>query len=506
MKRIVLSAVAIGTLAISAVHADSASDIAEMKSMMMQMNQRLIKLEQENTQLRANQKKQGQEVKQAKVELAKVKSKPAAVAVAVPKTSTKKKKSITRTKVATSAPVAQPEQVDAMVEKYDKATPVFAKTSKLKFSGVNYLGVRERLTEGAFPGTSKTNETHFESRRNYFQVKGYFFENPKSYIRLTLDTFKDNFDPDVAAPDAKLESDGSWLVRLKYAYVWLDNIAPDLLPGTGVEIGQSHRPWIDYEEHHSFYYRSISKTFLESKNASDLTNSADIGVNVKTALPYFSSEFGVYNGEGYHANHDGHGVSLEWRTTAHILGTGSTGKDHETKVTYWDASFFGQYNMNNDKYQFTDLNGDTDGTTYQFFGLHTVYNQPSYLLAAQYVRSRIDEQGRPSHNNTDGWYKKNGEGYSLNATARFGQEYEYEVFGRYDRWEPKNANPYAAVGVPETLSTDNFIYGIAWQQNKNLKWLLNGITYRPDQRDGLDYAGRQADNFTDIMLTTQVHW
>jgi len=290
------------------------------------------------------------------------------------------------------------------------------------------------------------------------------------------------------------------LLRLKYAYIWLNDIGGDLLPGTGVEFGQAHRPWIDYEEHNSFFYRSVSKVFVETKNAADLTNSADVGVNIKTKLPYFSSEFGVYNGEGYHAVESGHGVSFEWRTTAHLLGTGKTQKDNPTKVTYWDASFFGQYNMKNDKYTYTDVDGTENGQTYKFFGLHTVYNQPAFMIGAQYVKSEFDYADIT--NPTKDWYKKSGEGYSAHAVARFGDDYEYEVFGRYDHWEPKNANANAT-GI-ETFSTDNFIYGTAWQQNKNLKWLLNGVTYKADE--GLNYKGKEADDFTDIMLTAEVKW
>ena len=59
--------------------------------------------------------------------------------------------------------------------------------------------------------------------------------------------------------------------------LYLDNI----LPFTGVEIGQVHRPWIDYEEHGGWNYRSISKVFVEQNNGAHLTNSADLGVNFK---------------------------------------------------------------------------------------------------------------------------------------------------------------------------------------------------------------------------------
>ncbi len=54
--------------------------------------------------------------------------------------------------------------------------------------------------------------SEFETRRNYFQVKAYFKENPKDYMRLTLDTHTD--------------SAGETNVRLKYAYLYIDDILP----------------------------------------------------------------------------------------------------------------------------------------------------------------------------------------------------------------------------------------------------------------------------------------
>lgn len=400
----------------------------------------------------------------------------------------------------------QDEETTELVEKYKKATPVFAKTSKLKFSGLHYLGYAytsyaDDYVTGSDPLEPTDNGGRFETRRNYLQVKAYLFEDPKSYMRVTMDTFQEN---DEETGDAQ----GSWLFRLKYAYIWLDKIAPDYLPGTGIEFGQAHRPWIDYEEHNSFFYRSVSKVFVEDKNAADLTNSADIGINVKTKLPYFSSEFGVFNGEGYHAVELGDGLSFEWRTTAHILGTGKTQKDHPTEVTYWDASFFGQYNTNNNKYSYIDASGSEEGQTYKFYGLHTVYNMPAFMVGAQYVKSDFDYKNyfdfEASEAIEKSWYKKNGKGYSAHAVGRFGADYEYEVFGRYDHWEPENANDLATDGKLNSFETDNFIYGVAWQQNKNLKWLVNGITYKA--KDGLNYKGGDANDYTNVMLTAEVHW
>ena len=137
-------------------------------------------------------------------------------------------------------------------------------------------------------------------------------------------------------------TEDSWEVRLKYAYLYLDNV----LPFTGVEIGQVHRPWIDYEEHGGWNYRSISKVFVEQSNGAHLTNSADLGVNFKTKTEYFSSELGLLNGEGYHGliEDDGNpdGLSAEWRLTAHLLGTGK--EKRKKSDTYADVSSFGQWN------------------------------------------------------------------------------------------------------------------------------------------------------------------
>jgi len=205
-----------------------------------------------------------------------------------------------------------------------KGTLVKSKVPVLKFSGKHYLGFVSSEADGG------DRENAFETRRNYFQVKGYLGEDSKDYFRITLDTFHN----DEATGDDK----GSWEVRLKYAYLYLDEV----LPFTGVEIGQAHRPWIDYEEHGGWNYRSISKVFVEDSNGAHLTNSADLGINFKTKTEYFSSELGLFNGEGYHGIEDGEGLSAEWRLTGHILGGGT--KKGKKKNTYANVSFLGQWN------------------------------------------------------------------------------------------------------------------------------------------------------------------
>jgi len=344
------------------------------------------------------------------------------------------------------------------------STPLFAHASKLKFSGVHYLGFTQKdLKEGV-----ATN--NFEVRRNYLQVKAYLLDDPKSYLRVTLDT------------DYTAKDDGHADVYAKYAYIYL----ADVLPNTGVEFGMAHRPWIDYEEHQGWLERSISKVFAEASEAGHLTNSADLGFNFKTKTPYFTSEVGVFNGEGYHGTNGttadgedtniGDGVSAEWRFTAAIMGNGDS-KRKALKDKYFDVSFFGQYNMDN---------AGNEGETYKIYGFHTVYNMPSFLISAQYIIAENDIE------NSSNFY---GTGYSVNSTYRFGANKKFSVIARYDNWKNENAIDSVLKGHTE----NNMIYGMAWQQKKNLKWLATGQSYYvKGTNDSQDYNA--------AMITAEVHW
>ncbi len=366
------------------------------------------------------------------------------------------------TDTATGQVFTQPGENRVALKKSD--TPVYAKTSKLKFSGVHYLGFKMSSPE------ESDSTTNFETRRNYFQVKAYLFDDPKSFLRTTLDTHQDET--------------GDWKVRLKYAYLYLDEV----LPNTGMEFGQVHRPWIDYEEHQGWWMRSISKVFVEASEASHLTNSADLGVNLKTKTDYFTSEVGLFNGEGYHSEESGAGNSLEWRATAALLGNGKK-KRKPLKDDYFDASFFGQYNMDSTK---------NDEQTYAIYGLHTVYNMPSLLVSAQYVVSDNDNVIHANDDGSLGTSQYNGSGFSLNGTYRFGDKKEYSVIGRYDNWTAENTVS------AEEYETNSYIYGVAWQQNKNVKWLLSGQTYDP--QEGKNYKGKDVEKRTDVLVTAEVHW
>lgn len=326
---------------------------------------------------------------------------------------------------------------------------VKSSAATLKFSGTHYLGFVHSDPEAG------DSSDYFETRRNYFQVKAYFNNNTKDYMRITMDT--DN----VKVGGQKT---GEVNVRLKYAYLYLD----DVLPFTGVEMGQVHRPWIDYEEHHGWLYRSIAKTFVEEHNGAHFTNSADKGINFKTKTADFSSEIAVVNGEGYHGNdNDGeNGLSFEWRLTTSFYGNANR-HVHATRDTYAEVSFLGQYNTKT-------LKNDKD---FVWYGVHAVYNQPEFLLAGIYVTA--DDEGVANNGKT-------GSGWSINGEYR--PMPKWSILGRYDTFENDNS-----------VTREEYIAGVAYSYSKHVKFI--GNVFHIDPNSDAD------DDATDkYMLTAEVKW
>ena len=350
------------------------------------------------------------------------------------------------------------------------ATPVFSHADKLKFSGQTFLGyVYDDYKSDSATVDYKNDTSDFQVRRAYFQLKAYLLDDPKSYYRITFDIHTDDD-----------HTGGSLDVRAKYAYLYLN----DVFAKTGVEIGLAHRPWHDYEEHNSWLYRSISKVLIEDKKSGpDLSNSADYGVMFKTRIKYFDADYGIFRGEGYHStSNNGTGMSFEWRVTTHILGTSS--HHHPEKNTYWDASFYGQYNKNHKTVTVGTLKENQDLI---FGGLHTVYNQPSFLVAAQYVYS---DNTSDITNNVS---VQAGQGYSVNGEYRMGAEKEYKLLARYDSWTKEKA---ANQKEPEDRS---YIFGGAWTQNSNVEWVTNIIVTNNE-------AGsvKEKENGVQYMVTAEV--
>jgi len=342
-------------------------------------------------------------------------------------------------------------------------TKVSSKAEKLKFNGTHYFG----YVYTNYDNEDSQDGGQFEMRRNYFQVKAYM--NDTDFFRITLDSKQDS---DIDG--------GSWVTRYKYAYLYLQ-----LSDNTGIELGEAHRPWIDYEEHHGWWFRSVSKVALEASEAMHLSNSADLGFNIKTATDHYSSEFGIFNGEGYHqadGELDNFDQSVEWRLTYHPLGEGKK-KVKPTKDEYAGISFYGQIHMASDKFDDDNnvsnplVNDGTDDMS--FYGVHAVYNNPSFLIAAQYITA-------------DGDYDKYDlDAFSINTTFR--PTKETGIFARYD-----STDYDADASGDKDGDKTNLIFGAYMDYNHNVRFLAN---YQSTTYDNVD----NKDN-SKILLTAEVHW
>lgn len=351
---------------------------------------------------------------------------------------------------------------------------------KIEFSGTHYFGYssitphKETDTNAASAG--------FESRRNYIQTKSYF--NDKDYFRVTLDATK------TLASGNNEAIDGYSNAFIKYAYLWLDEV----LPHTGVEVGVSHRPWIDYEEHNAWFWRSISKVVIEDKHSAtakkpDLVNSADFGFNLKTKTPYFTSEIGLFNGEGYHADKDAAmqknstDLSFEGRLTYNVLGNGDK-KLKPKKDTYLNISTAWLVSNNHKDNDITV--GDANEYDRTWNTLHVVYNQPEFLISAQYITNK------DSYKDSTKDYE--GKIYSINGDFRIG---DYTILARYDNsyWEEDGEEQKDKGGSA-------IIAGVAYDYISGVKLIANIKNYTNDQSGD---AGKEA-SYDSFMLTTEVNW
>ncbi|MDD5053276.1 MAG: hypothetical protein PHO27_11135 [Sulfuricurvum sp.] len=404
---------------------------------------------------------------------------------------------------AKSVDMAQRESESAFSEYKDgmkKYVNVKSHAKTLEFSGQHFFGLTSN-SYGAKNAQGADQSTGFELRRNYLQVKGYF--NDKDYFRVTMDSTKE------LESAQQTVSDGPANTIIKYAYLYLDKV----LPYTGVEIGIAHRPWIDYEEHNSWYYRSINKVILEDKftstNGVDALNSADLGVNFQTKTPYFSSELGLFNGEGYHSTtnqKNNSGLSAEWRLTAHVMGNGEhVGKYKLDKDTYANISFAG---ISTKKRGMSATALVNDPTLYDRNGywFHAVYNQPEFLIAAQFNHIQ-DKTLDSSLNNSN---NKTIKGWSINGEFRPMQD--WTVLARFDSAKTEYVNNTTS-NTNNVGDATQMIYGIAYDYNKNVKFIASGKTVNSKDTtpvaatafEGATTVGSQGDKQS-WMLTTEVNW
>lgn len=385
------------------------------------------------------------------------------------------------------------EKISKLDKKFANIPTIAGAFKKIQFEGLDYIGYTYTSTKKKY--TNKNDSGDFELRRAYFTTNAYL--NDKDYVRFTLDVAQEN---NIKSDGSGIDSTKSIKTKIKYAYLYKD--ISDMIPFTGFEVGVVHTPWIDYEEHSGWWYRSVDKTFYESGDGAGMLPSADLGLNFKTKTPYITAEYGIFNGEGYDKintnsnNSSGFHNSLEGRLTYHIFGNGDKKlkpeKDTYANISLHLMSNFGYNDNNNGKYpSHNNLNA---------YHIHAVYNNPMFLIAAQYLKT--------DYNNEDA---KMGDGYSVNAEVRPIEN--WSIFARYDHWKPK-MKLLASGGVAPANATaywdkrDVYYAGVAWSMNKYIKWIAN-VAYA-DYKGGNDPANTaksaDAKDYTKYMITAEVKW
>ncbi len=137
------------------------------------------------------------------------------------------------------------------------------------------------------------NPSSFNVSRAYINVTGSL--NHLFSYRITPDITRETF----TAPEdsgVKLSTNGSYVVRLKYAFGQL-NLDDWVVKGSWVRLGLQQTPYIDYMEG-IYRYRFQGPIFVDRDG---YLTSSDSGLSARFAFPgnYGDAHFGYYNGEGY---------------------------------------------------------------------------------------------------------------------------------------------------------------------------------------------------------------
>ena len=123
----------------------------------------------------------------------------------------------------------------------------------------------------------------FDLTRGYINVTGQLAENVR--FRITPDIRRATSDSTLA---------GSLVLRVKYAFVELDNLKT---ARSWIRFGAHQTPWLDFEESID-RYRVQGTMFSEREGL--IPGSSDFGVGYFSPFgKYIEVQTGVYNGEGY---------------------------------------------------------------------------------------------------------------------------------------------------------------------------------------------------------------
>jgi hypothetical protein len=246
----------------------------------------------------------------------------------------------------------------------------------------------------------------FNVTRAYVNVTGAF--NPVFAFRVTSDIAREQ-----SASDSL---DGSYLVRLKYAYAqftldkWTGRFTE-----TWVRFGLTPTPFVEGRD--SIYrYRWQGPLMPESER---LISSSDVGLSVHTAFPggYGDAQVSLINGEGYQHPEVNNQKALQGRVTVRPMAHADSEFLKALRLTVF---------YDDDHYMH-----DADRQR-GFYGV--TYENHHANLGAEIVRSRDEVTPRTPVVKGTGW--------DVFATPFFKEKgHGPEALIRYDHWTPDSARP-----------------------------------------------------------------
>jgi len=313
---------------------------------------------------------------------------------------------------------------------------------KLKLGAKFFLNATrtDKTVKTAVPVTSNnTKSTGLNVDRAYLTAKYYF--NNDWLMRITTDT---NAESNVKGNN----------IFLKYAYV-----EGKLLGKAAVlRFGQSHTPWIDYQQHQN-KHRFVFKTFVDTWKFDD---SSDLGIGLKGKvlggkLGYWVTET---NGQGYGKGN---------------IGTnGNNALDFNSRVSLYPIKHLSL------DFQFRDgfrgskkfvNNVSTSGIKSTLFQGQIAYTPHGYGVGIGYVNSKDSAKG------ADGLSVNHGSSYALSTAA--GSVKDLKSDGFYVWGRKSLGGGFGVFGTYEYLKNKRQKVLLATEADEKITRFVLGAQYSP---------------------------
>lgn len=312
--------------------------------------------------------------------------------------------------------------------------------SKLKIESLFYLNTYAQTADTTAAGTTtSTKTTGLAVDRAYFTAKYYF--NDDWMMRFTTDM----------GQEAALGKDQN--IYLKYAYV------EGKLAGKAavLRVGQSHTPWIDYEQG-LWKHRYVSKVMTDQYKFDD---SSDLGFGLKGKVAdgmvgYFAT---LTNGSGYGK------------------GTRTNGLDYNARISFFPVeglTIDAQYRNGYRGTKTSIANVDTAGVKSTLFQVMASYGDDIFRVGGNYLSNKDQAKSATASTahggNVSSAYttavigdEVKSTGYGLWGWAMFADK--FGAFGRFDHIDNQlNA------GVKEKVS--RYMVGVEYSVIKGVDFSL----------------------------------